>query len=86
MIGILIMTLISFVLSTVLVFTSKYLNENNEKLKIQELLPGYNCGACGYPGCSGMADAILNDKMNYQKCKPLKGEKRKTLEVFLKIK
>ena len=86
MIGILIMTLISLVLSTVLVLTSKYLNENKEKLKIQELLPGYNCGACGYPGCSGMADAILNDKMNYQKCKPLKGEKRKTLEVFLKIK
>ena len=22
-------------------------------------LPGANCGGCGYPGCSGMADALV---------------------------
>lgn len=26
--------------------------------KIRELLPGANCGACGYPGCDGLAEAI----------------------------
>lgn len=26
--------------------------------KIREILPGNNCGACGYPGCDGAATAI----------------------------
>ena len=26
--------------------------------KIRAALPGANCGGCGYPGCSGLADAI----------------------------
>lgn len=26
--------------------------------KIIEALPGTNCGACGYPGCAGLAEAI----------------------------
>lgn len=26
--------------------------------EIEELLPGANCGACGYPGCRGLAEAI----------------------------
>ncbi|HIT91123.1 MAG TPA: RnfABCDGE type electron transport complex subunit B [Candidatus Merdenecus merdavium] len=33
--------------------------EVNEKaIVIKELLPGVNCGACGYPGCEGLANAI----------------------------
>ena len=27
--------------------------------EILEVLPGANCGACGYPGCSGYAEAIV---------------------------
>jgi len=27
--------------------------------EIRALLPGANCGACGYPGCDGLADAIF---------------------------
>ena len=27
--------------------------------KIVEVLPGNNCGGCGYPGCSGLAAAIV---------------------------
>ena len=26
--------------------------------KVTSLLPGYNCGGCGYAGCSGLAAAI----------------------------
>jgi len=29
--------------------------------KIEEVLPGANCGACGYAGCSGYAAAVVND-------------------------
>ncbi len=27
--------------------------------QVQELLPGANCGGCGFPGCSGMAVALV---------------------------
>ncbi|NLK08513.1 MAG: RnfABCDGE type electron transport complex subunit B [Firmicutes bacterium] len=26
---------------------------------IEEILPGANCGACGYPGCRGFAEAVV---------------------------
>lgn len=26
---------------------------------VQEQLPGANCGGCGFPGCSGLADALV---------------------------
>lgn len=27
--------------------------------QVQEALPGANCGGCGFPGCSGLADALV---------------------------
>ena len=37
----------------------KFAVEVDEKEeKIRELLPGNNCGACGFPGCDGAATAI----------------------------
>ena len=27
--------------------------------QVAELLPGANCGGCGFPGCGGMADALV---------------------------
>ena len=30
--------------------------------QINELMPGANCGACGYPGCAGYAAALLAKK------------------------
>jgi electron transport complex protein RnfB len=28
--------------------------------RILEVLPGANCGGCGFPGCAGLAEAIVN--------------------------
>lgn len=36
--------------------------------KVKELLPGANCGACGFSGCDGMAEAIVNDGVHPSKC------------------
>lgn len=30
-------------------------------LKIRQVLPGINCGACGYPGCDGFASAVSTE-------------------------
>ena len=33
--------------------------------KVTSLLPGYNCGGCGFPGCSGMAEALVSGDMDH---------------------
>lgn len=41
--------------------------------KVLEALPGNNCGGCGYPGCSGLASAIVEGKAKVNAC-PVGGE------------
>ena len=31
--------------------------------EVTALLPGYNCGSCGFPGCSGLAEALVNGEV-----------------------
>ncbi len=35
---------------------------------VEELLPGANCGGCGYPGCSANAEAIVMGKSSPASC------------------
>ncbi|MGI6432841.1 MAG: RnfABCDGE type electron transport complex subunit B [Sphaerochaetaceae bacterium] len=45
--------------------------EKDEKAEqILEILPGANCGACGYPGCSGYASALSQRKAENGLCTP----------------
>ena len=37
-----------------------YVSINEKTEKIIEVLPGNNCGGCGYAGCSALAEAISN--------------------------
>jgi len=37
---------------------------------IMDALPGANCGACGYPGCSGLAEAIAKGEAPVDACIP----------------
>ena len=36
--------------------------------KLNECLPGANCGGCGYAGCAGYAEAVLNGEAPIGKC------------------
>jgi electron transport complex protein RnfB len=38
--------------------------------KMTELLPGANCGGCGYPGCSGYAEAVIKSGAQPTLCAP----------------
>lgn len=38
--------------------------------KITEVLPGANCGACGFSGCSGYAAAIASGEAEPDRCAP----------------
>jgi len=80
MIGILIITGFALIASIILVIFNKQENKAEEYLK---RLPGYNCGACGFGGCKGMSEAMLEDVNNYKKCRPLRGEALKEMEEYI---
>ena len=50
-------------------FGKKFHVEVDERVAaVRELLPGNNCGACGYAGCDAMAAAIASGKVAYVRC------------------
>ena len=57
-------TSIGIVCAAVLCVASKFMFvEIDERVtQVLELLPGANCGACGYGGCSAYAEALLSGK------------------------
>ena len=38
--------------------------------KIRDILPGANCGACGFAGCDGYAEGLVNDGAKTNLCTP----------------
>ncbi len=49
--------------------------------KITKLLPGYNCGGCGYPGCAGFAEGLVNGEVKtISTCRPSKPEQREVIK------
>ncbi len=57
--------------------------EKDERIdKIAEILPGANCGGCGYAGCSALADAIITDGVSPSMCNLMNEE---TAEKISKI-
>ena len=51
--------------------------------KVTEMLPGYNCGGCGYPGCSGLAAALIGKETDTVSCKPCKADRKKEIVDYL---
>jgi electron transport complex protein RnfB len=84
MIGVLILTLIGTSFGLILGFLNKVFEvKEDPKLKLViEALPGYNCGACGYPGCKVYADAILKGE-KLDKCRPGRDKTREKLELIM---
>lgn len=54
--------------------------------KICELLPGANCGGCGYAGCSALADAVVKNGESAAKCNLMTDEKNKLICEIMGIK
>lgn len=84
MIGIIIITIIALLFSIILVYLESFLD--NEETVIAKLLPGYNCGACGYKGCQDLAFHILKDPLLYKRCRVLKGDNLIKMKEYIKSK
>ncbi|MCI2427647.1 4Fe-4S dicluster domain-containing protein [Candidatus Acetothermia bacterium] len=76
-ITILFLTLVGFVAGVAILVVSKVLPKEDpsfeEAERIKDLLPGGECGSCGYPGCFAYAQAVAKDKQLPARapCRPL---------------
>lgn len=48
-----------------------------------ELLPGANCGGCGYAGCAGFAEAVVKNGEKIEKCNTMNPECLKKICAIL---
>jgi electron transport complex protein RnfB len=76
---------ISVILGLVLgVFAKLFHVEEDRRIEeVAARLPGINCGACGFPGCSGLATAIVNDGASPRLCKPGTMTNFEAIKVYL---
>ena len=84
MIGILIITVTALVAGIVLSFFS--VSSEDLTSEIEKRLPGLNCGACGFAGCKGMSEEIVNNPEAYKKCRLLRKEKLEEFEKYIREK
>lgn len=56
---------IALILGACLAIANKYfeVEEDDRIEKIEVILPGYNCGACGYVNCEDMAKAVVEGEV-----------------------
>lgn len=86
LIAVAITLVISAALGLLLAVASKYLavKEDPRVGEVLKLLPGANCGGCGFPGCSGMADSLVNGgNKNLSACRPCKAENKAKIIEYL---
>lgn len=48
-----------------------------------ELLPGANCGGCGFPGCAGLAEAIVKKGVSVTACPVISSINRQKIDELL---
>ena len=79
------MLVIGAALGAVLGFASKkfYVKEDTRVKDVLAMLPGYNCGGCGNPGCSGMAEKLVSGEADISSCKPSKPEVNEQIRKYL---
>ena len=52
---------------------------------VSDLLPGANCGACGFPGCRAFAEAAVRGDIQPAGCTVMNGEMRQAVAEFLGV-
>ncbi len=54
--------------------------------QLNECLPGANCGGCGYAGCGGYAEAVLNGEAPIGKCASVGNEGAQAMAAIMGVK
>lgn len=81
----LVLAVLGFGLGVLINFVAKvfYVEEDPSIEEVVDLLPRYNCGACGHPGCKEMAIALLENKNKPADCKPIKKDQIPVIQEYL---
>lgn len=58
---------------------------NEKELAVREMLPGNNCGGCGFPGCDGLAEAIANGNAPANGCPVCSDEQRSAISKIMGV-
>lgn len=84
--SLLIVGLIGATMGLFIAISSKvfYVEQDTRVEEVYELLPHFNCGACGTPGCMPMAELLVKGEISIQKCRPAKPEQREQVNEKLK--
>lgn len=66
------LTVLGIALGALLVAASHFLKVEGNPLtgEIERMLPGTQCGQCGYPGCSKAAEALVDGEAKVTLCPP----------------
>lgn len=82
-----VMLLLGAIFGVVLGYFAKMFKTQENPLieQISEILPGANCGACGFSGCRALAEAIANGKASINLCRVGGEETARNIAKFLGI-
>ncbi|MDD5058850.1 MAG: RnfABCDGE type electron transport complex subunit B [Sideroxydans sp.] len=66
------LTLLGTILGLLLGLAARYLKVEGNPLvaELEQLLPGSQCGQCGFPGCIGAAQALAEGSVSVTLCPP----------------
>lgn len=66
------LTSLGLSLGLMLAFAARYLKVENNPIveELEALMPGSQCGQCGYPGCKPAAEALANGDADVTLCPP----------------
>src|SRR5210317_1387552 len=86
-IAVLTLAALSFLLASLLVLAHRKLHvDEDPRIDAAHLmLPGTNCGACGFPGCLGLAEAVVAGNALPGKCTVMTEDEREDLARFLGV-
>ena len=81
------MAALSFLFASLLVLAHRklHVDEDPRIETTHGLLPGTNCGACGFPGCFGLAEAIVSGAALPGKCTVMVEDEREVIAQFLGV-
>lgn len=77
---------IAALLGLLLAIADKYLAVKvDERITaVNAMLPGYNCGGCGYAGCSGFATGLIEGQVKkVGTCRPCKPDAKEKIKEYL---
>lgn len=85
-IAVIMMLVLGALLGLGLGIADKYLQvEVDERIEtVTSMLPNYNCGSCGYAGCSGLAEALVTGEVSVVgTCRPCKADQKEKIAEYL---